>query len=350
MNKIPVSILGATGIVGQRFIELLYKHPWFEISALVGSSRSAGKKYGDACNWVLAGDPPKKLMDKTVLSLDEDIPCKIAFSALPTDIAKEAEAMLAHQGKIVCSNASAYRQHPHVPVLIPEVNGNHISLIEKQKKSCGWDGYIVTSPNCTTTGVVMPLAPLNNAFKINKLMIVSLQAVSGAGYPGISFLDIQDNVIPYISGEEEKVEMESRLLLGHLNDNKQIPSSMSVSAQTNRVFVSHGHTVCMSIGFENKPSLAEATEIIANYRGPEIAQNLPSSPVSMPIVIRKEADRPQPRRDRDADNGMVCSVGRIQDCSILDMKLVSVTHNAIRGAAGGSVLNAEMLIKAGYAK
>lgn len=348
MNKIPVAILGATGIVGQRFIELLANHPWFEITALVGSSRSAGKPFAEACNWILAGDPPNYLKEMTVLSLEDELPCQIAFSALPTQVAKEIEVKLAQQGKSVCSNASAYRQHPNVPVLIPEVNGNHITLIEKQKEACGWDGYILTSPNCTTTNVVMPLAPLNQYFTINKLSVVSLQAVSGAGHPGIPFLDIYDNVIPFISGEEEKVENESRLLLGSLSGLEQVPSKMVVSAQTNRVNVSHGHTVCLSIGFEKSTDVAEVIQIMKDHRGPEIAQNLPSSPKGNVIIVKEEADRPQPRRDRDTDNGMICTVGRIRPCPILDIKMISVAHNAIRGAAGGSVLNAEMLVKAGY--
>ena len=350
MNKIPVAILGATGIVGQRFIELLANHPWFEISALVGSSRSAGKRFGDACNWGIAGDPPKAILDKIVLSIEDDIPCIIAFSALPTSIAKDAEARLAKEGKAICSNASAFRQHPHIPVIIPEVNGDHIKLVEKQKDSCDWDGLILTSPNCTTTGVVMPLAPLNNQFQINKLSVVSLQAVSGAGYPGIPFLDINDNVIPYIGGEEEKVEIETKLLLGHLVGSEQKPSAILVSAQTNRVNVSHGHTICLSVGFDQKPSIQEAIEVMSNYKGHEISQNLPSSPKGNVIQIRNEENRPQPRRDRDTDGGMICSVGRVRECSIFDLKMVSVTHNAIRGAAGGSVLNAEMLVKAGYVK
>ena len=350
MNKIPVAILGATGIVGQRFIELLADHPWFEITALVGSERSAGRTFEDACNWVINGDPPKSLLDKKVLSLDDDLPCQIAFSALPTTIAKDIEAKLASQGKVICSNASAYRQHPNVPVIIPEVNGNHIKLIEKQKEACGWDGYIITSPNCTTTNVVMPLAPINKKFKINKLAVVSMQAISGAGHPGIPYLDIYDNVIPFISGEEEKVENESRLLLGTLQGVEQKPSSMVISAQTNRVNVSHGHTVCLSIGFEKAPTVTEAIEIMRDYKGPEIAQNLPSSPKRNVIQVREEENRPQPRRDREIDNGMVCTVGRVRPCPILDIKMVSVAHNAIRGAAGGSVLNAEMLVKAGYLK
>lgn len=350
MNKIPVAILGATGIVGQRFIELLANHPWFEITALVGSERSAGRTFREACNWVLAGDPPSNLLDMQVLSLEDELPCKIAFSALPTSVAKEIEPKLAFKGIAVCSNASAFREHPNVPVLIPEVNGNHIALIEKQKEACGWDGYILTSPNCTTTNVVMPLAPINQYFKINKLAVVSLQAVSGAGHPGIPFLDIYDNVIPFIGGEEEKVENESRLLLGSLSGLEQIPSNMVVSAQTNRVNVSHGHTVCLSIGFEKSPTVDEAIQVMKEHKGPEIAQNLPSSPIGNVIIVREEDNRPQPRRDRDTDNGMVCTVGRIRPCPILDIKMVSVAHNAIRGAAGGSVLNAEMLVKAGYIK
>jgi len=347
MNKIPVAILGATGIVGQRFVQLLQGHPWLEISALVASDRSAGKTYREACNWVLDGDPPGDILDQIIQPLKPDLPVRLVFSALPSPVAHEAEPIFAKAGFIVCSNASAFRQDPDVPVIIPEVNADHINMVEWQAAKRGWKGLIVTSPNCTTTGVVMPLKPLDKAFTITRVFATSIQAVSGAGYPGVAFIDIADNLIPYIHGEEEKIEIESLLLLGCISGKKRIPANMQISAQANRGPVQHGHTVCLSIEFEKKPSPEAAIEILRNYRGPEIAWNLPSAP-ERPIIVREEPDRPQPRRDRDTQNGMVATVGRVRPCPIFDLKLVSVVHNAIRGAAGGSLLNAELLVAGGY--
>lgn len=346
MSKIPVAILGATGIVGQRFIEMLADHPWFEIVALVGSDRSAGKPYGQAARWVLAGDPPAGINDMQVLPLSSAIPGRVAFSALPADVARTIEPELAAAGFAVCSNASAYRLEPDVPVIIPEINGDHLQMLADQRKR-GWKGLLVTSPNCTTTGITMALDPLHKAFKANRLMAVSFQAVSGAGYPGVPFLGIQDNVIPFIPGEEEKMEKETRRLLGRMVDGQRIEADITVSAQANRVPVIHGHTVCLSVGFERKPSVEEALEVLGAYRGLDIVRGLPSAP-ERPLVLRTEPDRPQPRQDRDLERGMVCSVGRVRACPILDLRLVSVTHNAIRGAAGGSVLNAELLKAEGY--
>ena len=346
MSKIPVAVLGATGIVGQRFIEMLADHPWFEVAALVGSDRSAGKPYGEAANWVLAGDPPAGINEMQVLPLSTEIPGRIAFSALPAGVAKEVELDFAAAGFIVCSNASAYRLEPDIPVIIPEVNGDHLQMLETQRRR-GWKGLIVTSPNCTTTGIVMALDPLHKAFKVNRLMATSFQAVSGAGYPGVPFLDIHDNVVPFISGEEEKMEKETRLLLGQMVNGQRQEAEIIVSAQANRVAVIHGHTVCLSVGFENCPSVEEALEVFESYRGLESVGHLPSAP-ARPVVLRHEPDRPQPRQDRDLDHGMVCTVGRVRPCPILDLRLVSVTHNAIRGAAGGSVLNAELLKAEGY--
>jgi aspartate-semialdehyde dehydrogenase len=347
MNKIPVSILGATGIVGQRFIQLLQDHPWFEISVLCASTHSAGKTYREACNWVLEGDPPDELLDQIIQPITPNLPARLVFSALPSRIAREVEPHFAEAGYVVSSNASAFRQDPDVPMIIPEVNGDHIKMVEWQAAKRGWKGLIVTSPNCTTTCAVMPLKPLDQAFTITGVIATSIQAVSGSGYPGSPYIDMSDNLIPYIRGEEEKIESESLLLLGHTSGRERIPASFKISAQANRGPIQHGHTVCLSVAFENKPSPEAAIELLRNYRGPEIAWSLPSAP-PRPIIVRDEPDRPQPRRDRDAQSGMVATVGRVRLCPVFDLKLVSVIHNAIRGAAGGSILNAELLVAEGY--
>jgi aspartate-semialdehyde dehydrogenase len=273
---------------------------------------------------------------------------KLVFSALPSPVAKEWEPVLAKSGIAVCSNASAFRNEPDVPLIIPEVNGEHIDLIPHQQKRFDWKGFIITSPNCTTTTAVMPLKPLHDVFHIEQVFLTSMQAFSGAGYPGLSALDIQDNVIPYISGEEDKMELETRILLSAFDPNQQIPDDqMQVSAQANRVAVIDGHTVCLSVKFTHKPEIATVKELLANYQGNEIVRRLPGAP-AYPIIVRDEIDRPQPRRDRDTNHGMVATVGRIRSCPILDVRFVSVIHNAIRGAAGGAILNAELLTAKGY--
>ncbi|MBN2047957.1 MAG: aspartate-semialdehyde dehydrogenase [Anaerolineaceae bacterium] len=350
MQKIPIAILGATGVVGQRFIQLLADHPWFEITALVGSDRSAGKPYLEAAPWRLLDEPPAFLREMTVQPLEGDLPARLLFSALPSEIAKEWEPRFAQAGFAVCSNASAYRNELDIPLIIPEINAEYVNLIPHQRERLGWKGFIVTSPNCTTTTAVMPLKPLHDAFGVKKVLMTSLQAMSGSGYPGVPAMDIYDNVIPYISGEEEKMELETRILLSAFDPAAQRPAEqIAVSAQANRVPVIDGHTVCVSVEFERKPTVEEALNVLRSYRGAEIVRQLPSAPQS-PIIVREEADRPQPRRDRDADHGMAASVGRVRPCPILDLKFVSVIHNAVRGAAGGAVLNAELLAAKGYLK
>jgi aspartate-semialdehyde dehydrogenase len=347
VEKFPVAILGATGTVGQRFIQLLFDHPWFEISVLGGSTRSAGQRYGDICRWQLEEDIPPSIAEMVVRSLDPPLPARIVFSALPSSIAREIEPAFARDGYVVCSNASAYRQDPDVPLIIPEINPEHLGLIEGQREKKGWKGLIVTSPNCTTTGVVMPLKPLDQAFGLKSVFAVSMQAVSGAGYPGLPYLDIMDNVIPYIRGEEEKVEQETCLLLGHMEGNRRVQSDVIVSAHTNRVSVLDGHTACLSVELEEKPGLDEVVQILKEFRSPPSTQPLPSMP-EHPIIAREEPDRPQPRRDRNAEEGMVVSVGRIRPCHLFDYRMVSVVHNTLRGAASGAILNAELLVSEGY--
>ncbi|MBC7251211.1 MAG: aspartate-semialdehyde dehydrogenase [Anaerolineae bacterium] len=347
MARIPVAILGATGAVGQRFIQLLADHPWFEIAALAASERSAGQRYAEAVRWVIPGDPPPAVAEMTIRPLKPDLPAKIVFSALPSEIARQVEPAFARAGYAVCSNASAYRQEPYVPLLIPEVNADHVTMIPRQRAERGWSGLIVTSPNCTTTGVVLPLKPLDDAFGLRRVFAVSMQAISGAGYPGVASLDILGNIVPYIGGEEEKIESETRLLLGRMENGKRIAADIAISAQANRVPVLDGHTICLSVGFEKTPSVEEAVAVLADFRGPEVVRKLPSAP-EHPILVRPEPDRPQPRRDRDAMGGMAITVGRVRPCPLLDLRLVTVSHNTLRGAASGAIMNAELLVAAGY--
>jgi aspartate-semialdehyde dehydrogenase len=346
MNRIPVAVLGATGAVGQRFVQLLADHPWFEVSAVAASERSAGRLYGEVCRWVIPGDPPPAVAELPVQSLEPGLPARLVFSALPGAVARDVEADFARAGYAVCSNAAAYRQDPFVPLLIPEVNAGHLALVEGQRAGKGWAGFIVTSPNCTTTGIVLPLKPLDDAFGLEKVSAVSMQAISGAGYPGVAGLDILGNVVPYIDGEEDKIEQEARLLLGGLVDGQRQPADLTVSAQANRVPVLDGHTVCLSLGFRRPPAIEEAVAALESFRGPHAVRGLPSAP-DRPVVVRREPDRPQPRRDRDAGGGMAVTVGRVRPCPLLDLRLVSVSHNTLRGAARGSVLNAELLVAEG---
>ena len=345
--KIPVAVLGATGAVGQRFVQLLADHPWFEITALAASDRSAGRRYADAVRWVVPGDPPPTLRDKIVKALRPDLPADLVFSALPSAIAREIEPAFARAGYAVCSNASAYRDAPHVPLLIPEINADHARLIDRQRVERGWSGLIVTSPNCTTTGVAMALKPLDVAFHLRTCFMASMQAVSGAGYPGVPSLDIMNNVIPYIPGEEEKFQQELSKMLGRMENGRLIDAEISLSAHANRVPVLDGHTVSLSVGFEREITVEDALTTLRAYRAPEVAASLPSALLN-PLIVRTDPDRPQPRRDRDAAGGMAVTVGRVRPCPVLDLRLTTVTHNTLRGAAGGAVLNAELLVASGY--
>jgi aspartate-semialdehyde dehydrogenase len=346
-DRIPVAVLGATGAVGQRFIQLLADHPWFEVVGVAASERSASRPYAEAANWVIPGDPPPWIGDMVVQPLEPDLPARIAFSALPSSVAREIEPAFARMGYAVCSNASAYRQESGVPLLIPEINADHVAMIPGQRAERDWDGFIVTSPNCTTTGIVMPLKPLDEAFGLRQAFAASMQAISGAGHPGVASLEILDNIVPYIPGEEEKIEAETRLLLGHMVDGRRTEADVVISAQANRVPVLDGHTVCLSLGFERPPTVEDAVAVLAGFRGPEVVRELPSAP-EHPILVRTEPNRPQPRRDRDAEGGMAITVGRVRECPLLDLRLVSVSHNTLRGAASGSILNAELLVAAGY--
>ena len=347
-NHIPVAVLGATGSVGQRFISLLGNHPMFKVVALTASDRSIGKKYKDACRWILAEAMPEWAENMLLTSSDKAglNGAVIAFSALPASEANAIEPNLATQGIVVCSNASSFRREKDVPLLLPEVNADHIGLIPHQRRNHNWSGAILTNPNCTSTGLTVALKALDDAFGVEKLFAVSLQALSGAGYPGIPSLDVIDNVIPNIGGEEEKVEWEPTKMLGKFGPAGIQLAPIAISAHTNRVAVVDGHTVCASVSLRTKPTLQDIQHILATYKGPQIAQGLPSSPNPV-ILVRNEADRPQPKLDRQTGKGMTTVVGRVREDSLFDVKFVVLSHNTIRGAAGGSIFNAELIVSQG---
>jgi aspartate-semialdehyde dehydrogenase len=346
-ERIPVSVLAATGSVGQRFVQLLDGHPFFEVVSLTGSDRSIGQSYGDACHWILPGPMPAWACGmKVVPTTPEAANTRIAFSALPAGIAKEAEPLFAQAGVNVCSNASAYRTEPDVPILLPEVNPDHTGLVAVQRQQRGWSGSIVTNPNCTSTGMTVTLKALQDAFGLSVVFAVSLQALSGAGYPGVPSMDIIDNVIPYIGGEEEKVEWEPRKMLGRLEGGEIELAPFAISAHTNRVAVSDGHIVCLSIELKNRADEKRVTRALRDYQAPAISADLPSAPKPV-IVVRDEPDRPQPRVDRMTGAGMTTVVGRVRPDPVFDIKLVTLSHNTVRGAAGGSIYNAELLVKQG---
>ncbi len=349
LSQIPVAVLGATGSVGQRFVSLLDNHPWFKVVALAASDRSAGQKYSQAARWVLDDPMPAYARDMLVVPASTDcIDAKIIFSALHTEIANEVEPQFAQAGAAVCSNASSYRRGIDVPLLLPEINADHVQLVKHQRASRGWSGCIVTNPNCTSTGLTIALKALDNAFGVKQVIAVSLQALSGAGYPGVPSLDIMDNIIPNVAngGEEEKVEWEPRKMLGTLNENKIEMADITFSAHTNRVAVIDGHTVCASVKLEEAVEPETAIQALREFTSHHSARDLPSSPRPV-IEVREEADRPQPRLDRLAGKGMTTVVGRVRRDPILDLKFVVLSHNTIRGAAGASIYNAELLVNEG---
>jgi aspartate-semialdehyde dehydrogenase len=346
MKKLPVAILGAPGAVGQRFIQLLENHPWFEVAEVVGKT-SAGKRYGDASHWILDGSVPERIANMVVKPLDAPLDSPLVFSALPKEAALECELAFAAAGHVVATNASAYRMTDDVPLLLPEINCNHISLIDQQRKNRGWTtGALVANSNCTVMPVVMSLAPLMQ-FGVSKVHMVSEQALSGAGYPGVASLDAIDNIVPYVPSDEEKMELESRKMLGTYRDGKIEHYDFVASATCTRVPVIDGHTVIMSVEMRAKPSLDEVIAAWRSFVAPEEVQGLPSAPSPM-LHYLPQIDRPQPRRDRNAGNGMATSIGRLRECPILGYKFVTLSHNTIRGAAGCSILNAELLATRGY--
>ena len=348
IGKIPAAVLGATGAVGQRLISLLAEHPWFEIVVVTGSKRSAGQVYSQATQWLVPGQIPPALRDMVICSteeLPEDVP--LAFSALPASVARQMEPELASRGHSICSNASALRMEPDVPLIIPEINASHLAMIKHQRERRGWRGMVVTSPNCAVTGIVFPLKALHDAFGVRQVYVVTMQALSGAGYPGVASLDLFDNIIPYISGEESKIENEPRKLLGTMGEEGLQLAPLLVSAQANRVPVVDGHLAALSVEFSQKPSLEEVHASLAAFEAPPNVRDLPSAP-DRPLLLHSGIDRPQPRLDRMERSGMAVSVGRVQPCSVLDYKMVSLVHNTLRGAASGAILNAELMVAEGH--
>jgi aspartate-semialdehyde dehydrogenase len=346
-TKLPVGILGATGIVGQRFVQMLEHHPWFEVAWLAASDRSEGRLYRDAARWRLKTTIPTRVAEMKVAPARPEGAPKIIFAALDAAIAAELEPSFAAAGCAVVSNSSALRMHKDVPLVIPEVNPDHIQLLECQawRKKSG--GFVVTNPNCSAIGLVMALAPLERQFGLDTVMAVTMQAVSGAGYPGVASLDILGNVIPYIPKEEEKMEEETLKLLGRLNGGGIEPGGFRMSAQCNRVAVEDGHTESVSVKLNKK---AKPEEIIAawnEFRSAPQELHLPSAP-EQPVNYSIAADRPQPRFDVDSGEGMTATVGRLRPCAVLDWKFTVLSHNTIRGAAGAAVLNAELLKVRGY--
>ena len=346
-SPIPVAILGATGSVGQRFISLLEDHPWFKVVALAASDRSVGQPYAKAARWVLDVPMPAYARDMVIVPASTDaVQAKIVFSALHTEVANELEPAFAKAGAAVCSNASSHRRGEDVPLLLPEINAEHVQLVKQQRKDKGWSGCIVTNPNCTSTGLTIALKVLDKEFGVKKVFATSLQALSGAGYPGVPSLDIMDNIIPNVAngGEEEKVEWEPRKMLGKFAGDKIELADMVFSVHANRVAVIDGHTVCASVQLEKPVEPEVAIQALRDYAAPPSARELPSAP-RPPIEVREEADRPQPRIDRLAGKGMRTVVGRVRRDPIFDLKFVVLSHNTIRGAAGASIYNAELLVQ-----
>ena len=347
-QKLSVGILGATGIVGQRFIQMLEHHPWFEVAWIAASDRSEGRSYAEAARWRLKTSIPAAIAKMKVSSAKPDGAPKIIFAALDSGIARELEPQFADAGCAVISNSSALRMQADVPLVIPEVNPDHIALIDKQSwRNPPKKGFVVTNPNCSAIGLVIALAPLHRAFTLDAVMAVTMQAVSGAGYPGVASLDILGNVIPYIASEEEKMQEETQKLLGTLNGSRIDPAPFAMSAQCNRVPVEDGHTESISIRLKKKASSEDILSEWNRFSAEPQKLKLPSAP-EQPVIYMEAPDRPQPRFDCDKGNGMATSVGRLRKCGVLDWKFTVLSHNTIRGAAGAALLNAELLKAKGY--
>jgi aspartate-semialdehyde dehydrogenase len=344
-TKYPIGILGATGMVGQRFIQLLENHPWFEVAWLAASDRSSGKKYGEAARWRLDTPLPDRIAQMTIAPAEPEGAPQIIFAALDSDIARDMEPRFAGAGCAVVSNSSAFRMHPNVPLVIPEVNADHLHLIEEQPWRRESGGYMVTNPNCSAIGLVVALKPLEERFGIEQIFVTTMQAVSGAGYPGVPSMDIMGNVVPYIKNEEEKMEAETLKLLGRFAGHGVVPLDARMSAHCNRVAVEDGHTESVSIKLRKPATREEILAAWAEFQ-PLAGQNLPMAP-AQPIEWAPQDDRPQPRLDRNRGRGMGVTVGRLRPCGLLDWKFTVLSHNTIRGAAGAAILNAELLASLG---
>jgi aspartate-semialdehyde dehydrogenase len=345
-EKIKVGILGATGSVGQKFIEILSDHPWFEITELAASERSAGKKYKDAVNWFLSSSLPSFVSELIVKDCKPNLDCRIVFSGLDSSIAGKVESEFAKNGYIVVSNSKNHRMDEDVPLLVPEINHDHLQIINTQNYG---KGCIVTNPNCSTIGLALALKPLLDNFGIEAVNVVTMQALSGAGYPGVASLDIIDNVIPFIGGEEAKMEIEPRKILGEISGDKINYTEIKISAQCNRVAVVHGHLECVQVKLKKKTSIEEIKNVWKNFSSEPQKLNLPTAPKN-PIHYFEEEKYPQPRIHRDLDKGMAVSIGRLREDSLFDYKFVILSHNTVRGAAGGAVLCAELMTAKNYLK
>src|SRR5690348_10885090 len=349
-KKFRAGVLGATGMVGQRFVHMLANHPWFELADLAASERSSGRKYADVVKWHLDTPIPEIARNLVVKDLAPNLDCDFVFSALDSSVAGPAEEDFARAGYPVLSNSKNHRMDKDVPLLIPEVNAAHLDAIAVQQKNRGYDGgFIVTNPNCSTAGLVLVLKPLADVFGLEKIFVVTMQAVSGAGYPGVASLDIQGNVVPFISGEEEKMEAEPQKLLGQWDGARFIDAGLGISAHCNRVPVADGHLECVSLSLKKIASLDEVREALQTF---EVDEELASLPTALrhPVVVVDEENRPQPRRDVQAGEGMAAVVGRIRECPLHDVKLALLSHNLVRGAAGAALLNAELLAARGFLK
>lgn len=346
-GRVPVAVLGATGSVGQRFLQLLGGHPWFEVKALTASERSTGKKYADAANWVQSTRIPADIaeLELQVTEPSSASGCRVVFSALDASVAGPAEEAFAEAGHLVVSNAKSHRMDPDVPLLVPEVNADHLMLIQTQRFKTG--GAILTNPNCSTIGLVLALKPLVKAFGVERVHVVSMQALSGAGLPGVPSMSAIDNLVPFIPGEEEKVESETRKILGKVKDGRVELHDVEVSATCTRVPVIDGHTLCVSVKLAAKASIADLCDAWENFVGQPQLLNLPLAP-AQPVHYLEGDDVPQPRRHRDLERGMAASVGRLRPCPLFDYKFVTLSHNTLRGAAGGAVLVAELAIARGF--
>jgi aspartate-semialdehyde dehydrogenase len=329
--------------VGQRFVQLLERHPRFVVTALAASDRSQGKPYAAACTWRLPGDMPAGVRALPVGAPEPPLDCDLVFSSLPGETAREVEGAFAAAGYPVLSNSSAFRMDDDVPLLIPEVNAEHLGLLEGRRGR----GFIVTNPNCSVAVLALALAPLHERFSVESVVATTLQAISGAGYPGVASLDITDNVIPFIAGEEEKIERECRKILGRLDGGRVTPAPFAAGAQCHRVNVVDGHLVAVRVRLAQPADPAEVAAAMAGFRGAPQRLGLPSAP-ACPIIVRPEPDRPQPRLDRDAGGGMAVTVGRIARDPVMGIRFVALGHNTVRGAAGAAILNAELLLERGW--